>query len=48
MARIEVDGFVSPLILGNSTETTIVELAKKIISIREGKYSIIYRPFYSN
>jgi UDP-glucuronate decarboxylase len=48
MARIAVDGFLSPFNLGNPTETTILELAKKIIFIREGKYSIIYRPFYSN
>ena len=33
MARIAVDGFLSPFNLGNPTETTILELAKKIISI---------------
>ena len=38
------EDFVGPLNLGNPTEFTILELAKKIIELTNSKSKIIYKP----
>jgi len=38
------EDFVGPVNLGNPTEFTILELAKKIIKLSDSKSNIIYKP----
>ncbi|ACH39298.1 UDP-glucuronate decarboxylase [Citrifermentans bemidjiense Bem] len=41
---MECPGFIGPVNLGNPTETTIVEFAKKIIALTGSSSRIVYRP----
>lgn len=40
----EVNDFIGPVNLGNPTETTILELAKEIISATKSKSKIVFKP----
>ena len=41
---MECPGFIGPVNLGNPAETTILEFAKKIISLTGSSSRIVYRP----
>ena len=38
------DGFIGPVNLGNPCEFTMLELAKKVISLTKSKSNIVYKP----
>lgn len=44
----EADNFIGPVNLGNPTETTILELAQKVISVTNSKSQIVFRPLPSD
>jgi len=44
ISMMECPGFIGPVNLGNPTETTILEFAKKIIALTGSSSRIVYRP----
>jgi UDP-glucuronate decarboxylase len=44
----EADDFIGPVNLGNPSETTILELAQRIISLTKSKSKIVFKPLPSD
>jgi UDP-glucuronate decarboxylase len=45
---VKMDDFIGPINLGNPTELTILELAKKILSITKSQSRVIFKPLPSD